>query len=70
MPLGISIARPLWSFCPQCKCEIRWYDNLPVVSWLLLRGRCRACKCAISAQYPVVEALTGAVFVAIFHLLF
>lgn len=70
MPLGISIARPQWSFCPSCRQEIRWYDNLPVISWLALRGRCRHCRTPISVQYPVVEALTGAIFVAIFHLLF
>ena len=52
------------SACPQCQTHIAWYDNLPVVSWLLLRGRCRACKGRISPRYLIVEVLTGLLFVA------
>jgi leader peptidase (prepilin peptidase)/N-methyltransferase len=58
VPLGESIVRPR-SRCPSCGQEIRWYDNLPVLSWLLLRGRCRDCRAPISARYPLVEILTG-----------
>lgn len=70
LPLGLSVSQPRWSFCPACHAPIAWYDNLPVVGWLLLRGRCRRCRAAISVQYPLVEALTGLVFVQVFCLLF
>ncbi|MCF6156054.1 MAG: prepilin peptidase [Candidatus Brocadia sp.] len=50
------------SFCPDCHAPIRWYDNIPVFSYLLLRGRCRACKARISVRYLFVELLTGYVF--------
>jgi len=70
LPAGGSISDPPRSFCPLCKTSIRWYDNIPVLSWLLLRARCRHCHAPISVQYPVVEALTGLVFVLTYHLLF
>ncbi|HYN84072.1 MAG TPA: prepilin peptidase [Pyrinomonadaceae bacterium] len=54
------------SRCPACGTNIRPYDNLPVVSWLVLRGRCRACRAPISARYPAVEALTAALFALTF----
>ncbi|MCZ8115371.1 A24 family peptidase [Silanimonas sp.] len=50
------------SHCPQCGHALRWYENVPLVSWLALRGRCSACKTPISAQYPIVELLTGIAF--------
>lgn len=50
------------SRCPKCNHSIAWYDNIPVLSWLLLKARCRSCKTAISARYPLIEALTGVVF--------
>src|SRR5258708_20117429 len=59
LPRGESLAHPP-SRCPSCGAPVKPYDNVPVLSWLLLRGRCRACGAAISARYPVVEALTGA----------
>jgi leader peptidase (prepilin peptidase)/N-methyltransferase len=62
LPRGESLTRPA-SRCPECGEPIKPYDNVPVVSWLLLRGRCRNCGAAISARYPLVEALTAAVFV-------
>lgn len=52
------------SRCPSCGHAIAWYENIPVVSWLVLRGRCSACKTPISARYPLVEAATGALFAA------
>jgi leader peptidase (prepilin peptidase) / N-methyltransferase len=61
IPEGKSIVRPP-SACPKCGAAIRPYDNIPVVSWLLLAGKCRACKTRISWMYPAVEALTGALF--------
>lgn len=62
LPLGMSVVRPA-SRCPECLTPIRWYDNLPVVSWLWLGGRCRACGAPIAARYPLVEALVAAFFV-------
>jgi len=64
VPAGRSIAKPP-SACPQCGARVRPLDNVPVISWLLLRGRCRDCKAPISARYPAVEALVGLVFAGI-----
>jgi leader peptidase (prepilin peptidase)/N-methyltransferase len=61
LPRGESLAHPP-SHCPSCGEPIKPYDNIPVLSWLLLRGRCRNCKAAISPRYPLVEALTGALY--------
>ena len=54
------------SACPKCGTAIKGYDNIPIVSWLILRGKCRACLAPISARYPAVELLTGIVFVLIY----
>ena len=62
LPRGESLTKPA-SRCPSCGAPVKPYDNIPVVSWLLLRGRCRNCGTRISARYPIVEALTAAVFV-------
>jgi leader peptidase (prepilin peptidase)/N-methyltransferase len=62
IPEGISIISP-GSRCPRCEAPIKPYDNIPVLGWLLLRGKCRNCHLPISPMYPVVEFLTGAVFV-------
>ncbi len=61
MPRDLSVVRPR-SFCPQCKKMVAWYDNIPVVSYLLLRGRCRHCQRSIPVRYPAVELLTGLLF--------
>lgn len=61
VPRGESIVRPR-SRCPGCGHEIREYDNVPVLSWLILRGRCRDCREPISARYPAVELFTGVIF--------
>lgn len=63
LPQGRSVVHPS-SRCPQCGAGIRWYDNIPVVSWLLLRGRCRDCKHAITLHYPLVEIGLGLWFMA------
>lgn len=61
LPAGESIVSP-GSACPVCGHDIRWYDNVPVVSWLLLRGRCRDCREPVSVRYPLVELAMGVVF--------
>ena len=60
-PVDESVVRPP-SRCPGCGERIRWHDNVPVVSWLLLRGRCRTCGTSISIQYPLVELATGLIW--------
>ena len=64
LPLGLSTHNPRRSFCPLCKYAIPFYHNIPVLSWLLLRGKCDNCKSAISPRYPIVELLTGILFAA------
>lgn len=64
LPRGESLSYPP-SRCPQCGATIRWYDNVPVLSYLLLRGRCRDCHAPISPRYPLVEAATGLLFLAV-----
>lgn len=64
VPAGRSVARPP-SACPACDARVRPMDNVPVVSWLLLRGRCRDCKEPIGVRYPVVELATAALFAAV-----
>ena len=61
LPRGISVIHPR-SSCPQCQALIHFYDNVPVLSWLMLRGRCRHCRHAISPRYLAVELLTAALF--------
>ena len=63
LPRDLSVVRPR-SACPGCQQLIRSYDNIPVLSWLILRGRCRNCKIRISPRYLLVELLTGAIFLA------
>jgi len=62
LPRDQSLLHPP-SSCPVCGERIRWYDNIPVLSWLLLRGRCRDCGTTISPQYPLIELLVGALWV-------
>ncbi len=64
VPLGLSVVSPP-SACPGCHNEIEARDNVPLLSWLVLRGKCRHCAEPISARYPVVEAITGVLFVAV-----
>ena len=64
LPRELSIVRPR-SSCPGCGRLIAWYDNVPVVSWVVLRARCRGCGAPIAARYPLVEAATAALFAAL-----
>jgi leader peptidase (prepilin peptidase)/N-methyltransferase len=63
LPLGLSVVTPR-SACPKCKQPIAFYDNMPVLSWLILRGRCRHCDSKISPRYLMIELLTGLMFLA------
>lgn len=65
VPNELSIVFPN-SACPKCNSPIRPYDNIPILSWLVLGGKCRNCKAPISARYPAVEFLTGVIFVVVF----
>lgn len=64
---GLAITRPARSFCPLCKAQIPWHDNLPVVGWLMLRAKCRACRAPISIRYPLIELLAGVLSILIFQ---
>jgi leader peptidase (prepilin peptidase)/N-methyltransferase len=61
LPAELSVVRP-GSRCPKCGYELRWYDNIPMVSWLLLAGKCRQCRTPISIQYPLVELATALIW--------
>jgi leader peptidase (prepilin peptidase)/N-methyltransferase len=62
LPSEQSVVRPP-SRCPKCGSGVRWYDNIPMISWLLLRGRCRSCGNPISIQYPLIELATATIWV-------
>ncbi len=64
LPRAESLAHP-GSHCPKCETPIKVYDNVPVFGWLLLRGRCRSCRAPISPRYPIIEALTAVLAVAV-----
>ncbi len=66
LPRGLSTGDPARSICPHCRHPIRWYDNIPLVSFFVLGRRCRDCGAPISWRYPVVEGLTGALFALIY----
>jgi len=69
LPRGLSA---VWgrSFCPKCKHQIAWYDNIPLLSFTVLRGRCRHCNSPISVRYPIVELLTAVITVTILNFKF
>jgi leader peptidase (prepilin peptidase)/N-methyltransferase len=62
MPLGISVNKPRRSFCPHCKYQIPWHANLPLITWVVQRGKCGNCGAPIAARYVLVELLTGLLF--------
>jgi leader peptidase (prepilin peptidase) / N-methyltransferase len=64
LPRDESIAHPS-SHCPRCDAPLRWYDNVPLLSYLWLRGRCRGCGARISLRYPLIELLTGVLFAVV-----
>jgi len=68
LPEGESVVRPR-SRCPECKAQIAWYDNIPILSYLLLGAKCRRCGAEIAARYPLVEMLTAVLFALLGHTL-
>lgn len=66
VPMGLSVNKPKRSFCYRCGSMIEWFDNIPVLSYLLLRGKCRQCGSPFSARYAAIELLTGLLFLAVF----
>lgn len=69
LPRGESLVSPP-SHCPRCNKTLKWYDNIPVLGWIKLRGRCRFCREPFSARYPIIEAATGLMFVFYFVMFF
>lgn len=65
LPLDQSIVSP-GSRCMSCGAAVRWFDNIPIISWLVLRGRCRGCGASFSIRYPLVELLTACLFLLLF----
>ena len=70
LPRGISVNQPRRSFCPTCKNQIPMWLNIPLVSWIMLRGKCAKCGCSISPRYLGVEMLTGLLFYGVFWKVF
>ncbi len=66
IPKELSVFKPARSFCPSCRQTIKWYDNIPIFSYLLLKGKCRHCGAVISLKYPVVEFLTAVLFYVVY----
>lgn len=66
VPNGLSIVTPP-SSCPKCGHGIRWYENIPVFGWIFLGGKCSSCKTSISAEYPIIEGLTGLITLGLFY---
>lgn len=64
---GLSINSPRWSICPECQATIKFYDNIPILSYILLRGQCRDCGTRISIEYPLVELITGGLFLLVYY---
>lgn len=67
IPNNLSIVRP-GSFCPKCKHKLKWYELIPVLSFLIQGGKCRKCKCKISLFYPLIELLTGILFAVSYYI--
>lgn len=65
LPQEISIVKPS-SFCPKCKIPIKWHDNIPVLSYIFLGGKCRNCKAGISIRYPLIEFITAIIFLILY----
>ncbi|HRU07736.1 MAG TPA: prepilin peptidase, partial [Candidatus Brocadiia bacterium] len=69
LPRDRSVFSPARSYCPICHQRIAWFDNVPILSWLLLGGCCRHCGTLISSRYAIVEALTASLFTLVYAIL-
>jgi leader peptidase (prepilin peptidase) / N-methyltransferase len=69
LPLGLDVVTPS-SRCPSCETRLTWRENIPILGWLALRGKCRFCRSSISAEYPIVEAFTAFLWVAVWVFLY
>ena len=67
LPLGMSLLKPVGSACPHCQHKIKWYENIPIVSYLVLKGKCSNCSERISIIYPIIELTTGVVTVLLYN---
>jgi leader peptidase (prepilin peptidase)/N-methyltransferase len=67
LPLGISLFNPIGSECPHCQHKIKWFENIPVISYLFLKGKCSNCSERISIAYPIIELITGVVTVLLYQ---
>jgi len=67
LPLGLDVVSPT-SRCPKCNTKLTWRENIPILGWLILRGKCRFCKCKISPEYPIVETLVAVMFGSLYTL--
>ena len=67
LPLGISLINPKRSICPNCNHSIKWYENIPLISYVLLKGKCSKCKDKISITYPIVETITLIVTILLYQ---
>ncbi len=67
LPLNISILNPKRSFCISCNKQIKWYENIPILSYILLKGECSNCKVKISILYPIIELTTAITTILLFH---
>src|SRR3990167_4615259 len=67
LPRGISLLHPKRSFCPSCQHSLAWWENLPVLSWIFLKGRCSHCHAPISWRYPLIEVITAFLFLACYY---
>src|SRR5438067_8572140 len=65
LPLDLSVNKPRRSFCPSCKKQLTWYQNIPLLSWLFLRGKCASCGAGIAFRYFAVELLTALLFLCV-----
>src|ERR1700760_4664579 len=65
LPLDLSVNKPRRSFCPSCKTQLTWFQNIPLLSWLFLRGKCASCGARIAFRYFAVELLTALLFLLI-----
>ena len=69
LPRGESLVKPP-SHCPKCNTHLAWFDNIPILGWIMLRGKCRYCKNPISMRYPIIESITALIFFGYFLLTF